>query len=96
MKPLPRWAAIALHLSILAVVGAAGATTIVTAIPSGNAKTIAVAIVAGAGWIATYVLKSPLVLGWLSLHDPADVADAADARLSESIPVPPITKKELP
>jgi hypothetical protein len=97
-KPLPKWVKAALHVTILLVTGLAGATqlpSVATAIGLGPlAKEIALAV-AGAGWICTYFLKSPLVLGWLSLHDPEDVANAAD--VAANIPSEaPTNPKGLP
>jgi len=87
--PLPKWVKAALHVSILVVTGLAGATqlpSVATALGLGAvAKEITLAV-AGAGWVCTYLLKSPLVLGWLSLHDPEDVADAADVAANITIP----------
>jgi hypothetical protein len=107
-KPLPKWATAILHVSILVVTGIAGATqlpSVATALGLGaNAKEVALAV-AGAGWVCTYFLKSPLILGWLSLHDPEDVANAADEAVNlvcladeaaNLVPPPPITKRELP
>src|ERR1700679_4251195 len=93
--PLPKWVVVVLHVSILLVTGLAGATQLPGIANSlgftQGGKDVALAV-AGAGWIATYFLKSPLVLGWLSLHDPEDVEAAAQKaadKMASMRPPPP-------
>ena len=80
-KPLPQWLKITLHTTILLVTGLAGLSQLPSVATSLGLSDVAKELtlaVAGAGWVCTYLLKSPIVLGWLSLHDPEDVAVAAE------------------
>ena len=79
--PLPQWLKITLHTTILLVTGLAGLSQLPSVATSLGLSDVARELtlaVAGAGWVCTYLLKSPIVLGWLSLHDPEDVAVAAE------------------
>ena len=85
-QPLPKWLLITLHVLIIGVTVVAAATQI-PAVFTGlglpveaHAATLAVTY---AGLACTYFLKSPLVLGWLSVHDPEDVAIAAAAETAK-------------
>ena len=83
---LPKWLVIVIHVLILTVTGLAAATQIpqiFTGLGLPGWAHVASSIVTGAGLACTYFLKSPLVLGWLSLHDPEDVAIAAAAETAK-------------
>ena len=95
-KPLPQWLKITLHTTILLVTGLAGLSQLPSVATSLGLSDVARELtlaVAGAGWVCTYLLKSPIVLGWLSLHDPEDVAVlerlGLDVQLSDFLTLAP-------
>jgi hypothetical protein len=76
-KPIPLWLKAVVHGFILIVAVLMSATQLpgvfqkLGLTEAAHYTTFAISV---AGVIGAYVLKSPFVLGWLSMHDPEDVA----------------------
>jgi hypothetical protein len=90
---LPKWLVAIIHYGILLVTFVAGLTQLPQVAQQLGLSLVThylTLAVAGAGWICTYFLKSPLVIGWLSLHDPADVANAANLARLKKKSIPPL------
>jgi hypothetical protein len=81
--PLPKWLKLALHVTILTVTGLAALTqlpVVFNGLHLPEEAHVAGLLVTYAGLVVTYILHSPLVIGWLSLHDPDDVIAAESER----------------
>jgi hypothetical protein len=83
-SPLPNWAKLTIHITILTITGVAALTQVpqvFTMLGLPAAAHWAGLVVTWAGLACAYVLRSPSLLGWLSLHDPDDVIAAESARI---------------